>query len=291
MTPKRAAGLILRVAVTVGAIALAFRKVPASDVLPLLARLHPLPLVSAVLLLHAAQTLSALRTRYYLREQGIAMPVKPSLQLHYVGGLFNALLPGGTGGDAYKAWWLKKYHSGSLLSLVGLMVAGRLNGLWALGVIACALALMSPSVHALTPYAPAIAVGIAVGGTLAYHLMAGLVLREPLSRQYRAGMYSFALQVMSALCAWQLATALGLDHALEYVALFMLSCVLAMLPISIGGIGVRELALLHGSQYLGLAVPDGVALALSFSLINLTIPLIGAMVYGLWRPHAKESLA
>lgn len=277
---RRIASWLLRAGVTGGAIALAFAQVPAAEVLPLLHEISLWPLLLALACLHAAQFLSALRTRYYLTTKAIAMPMGPSLRLHYVGGLFNALLPGGTGGDAYKAWWVQKYHAGSFLNMALLMVAGRINGLWALGVLTCVLALASAPIAALHPHMGGLLLGVMVAGTLAYHLLARLGLRESLAHQYRAGVYSFALQALTVACAFALGNGLALDaHMLEYVVLFMLSCVLAMLPVSIGGIGVRELALLHGSSWLGLVPQQGVALAISFSLINLSIPLVGAVVY------------
>ncbi|MFM9889827.1 MAG: lysylphosphatidylglycerol synthase transmembrane domain-containing protein [Rickettsiales bacterium] len=292
MSGRRIAGLLLRLGVTVGAIALAFSQVPAAGVVPLLRQMHWLPLLLGLALLHAAQILSALRTRYYLSTKAISMPIAPSLRLHYVGGLFNALLPGGTGGDAYKAWWVQKYHSGSFLNMAVLMVAGRVNGLWALGVLTCALALASGAISALHAQMAALLLAVMFAGTVSYHALARVALREPLAHQYRAGVYSFALQAVTIGCAFALGAGLQLgDHTLEYVVLFMLSCVLAMLPISIGGIGVRELALLHGSSWLGLEPQQGVALALSFSLINLSIPLVGAVVYLRWHPTPVKAQA
>lgn len=277
---------LLRLSITLGAIALAFSQVPLHEVTPLLRTMAWPAIVFALLLTHAGQVLSALRTRYYLQCHGIALPLMPSVKLHYVGGLFNAFLPGGAGGDAYKAWWLKRHRKGKLLNMVGIMVAGRLNGLWVLGLILCALAALSGPVGQALPHAPYWMAAAAVAGTAGYSVIARYMLREPLARQWRAAIYSFGLQLMLALSAYGLCLGLGLGaDGYSYVMLFMFSCMAAMLPISIGGIGVRELALLHGSRLLGLSQSQGVTLAFSFTLIALSVPLVGAVVHHFFAPE------
>ncbi len=292
MNLKKFASFLLRAAITAGAIYYAFSKVDVHRLLPLLGSISLLPLLLAVVFIHIAQIASALRMRFYLHCQQVDFAIRPALQLHYVGGLFNALLPGGAGGDVYKAWWLKRYTSGSLLNLVKLMIASRLNGLWMLGILVVVLAAFSAPARALVPYPLAIAAGIIIGGTLAYHLLARLMLREGLAQQYRAGIYSAAIQLALFVCAWWLAVGLGITESrLEYLLLFLLSCILAMLPISVGGIGVREIALLYGTKLLHLSDQQGVALAFSFSVINLTVPLIGAIIYSIWKPQRSEAIA
>ena len=299
---RKFGSFLLRAAITAGAIYYAFSQVDVHRLLPLLADMSVLPLMAAVLFLHLAQYASALRMRFYLHCQGVDFGIRPALMLHYVGGLFNALLPGGAGGDVYKAWWLGRYTSGKLLHLVKLMIASRLNGMWTLGVLICVLAALSPALREAAPAALAqigltspainpltIAIATIIAGTIGYHLLARFILREPLAQQYRAGVYSAVIQLSLFVCSWFLAVALHIDAArLEYLLLFQLSCILAMLPISVGGIGVREIALLYGTKLLALSDQQGVALAFSFSVINLSVPLIGAIVYSLWKPQKRE---
>ena len=280
---------LLRACVTLAAMLLAFSHVSLSEVTPLLASIALPWLLLALLCTHLGQIMSALRTRYYLACQRIDLAVMPSLQLHYVGGLFNVFLPGGAGGDVYKAWWLKQHRQGGLFNMVRLMIATRLNGLWVLGVMLCVLAWLSAPIRGIVPYAPAAFYGIAMLGTIGYVMLARILLHESLTQQLRAGLYSLGVQLMLVAAACSLCAGLGLgEHALEYVTLFMLSSMLAMLPISIGGIGVRELALLKSSAWLGLSEHAGVTLAFSFTLIALTIPLLGALVHHFY-PPPKEA--
>ena len=280
---------LLRLAVSVGAIWVAFSHVAFSDVWPLLQQMKMEWLVLALLALHSDQWFSALRTRFYLSRRDICLTRPSALHLHYVGGLFNALLPGSTGGDVYKAWWLTRHAKRTLSNMFLLMIAGRLNGLWVLGVIACVMALMSEAIRAVSPYAPILIVLLLLLGTFGYHVIARVLLKESLEHQYTAmARYSLPLQLLLALSAWCLLRAMGVEQFwLEYLVLFQLSCVLAMVPISIGGMGVRELALLKGSLLLGLSVEQGVALGLAFSLLTLSISLIGAVLYFRFRPTSS----
>lgn len=280
---------VLRVSITVAAMWLAFRTVPMHGVLPLLTSIPWHCLFFALVLTHAGQITGAMRTRLYLHFEGIDLPALPSLKLHYIGGLFNAFLPGGAGGDAYKAWWLKRHRQGRLVNMVKLMIAGRLNGLWALGVLLCSLALGSALIRASWPHADLWIMSAIVLGTIGYYCFARYVLKETLFQQVLVALYSMALQCMLIGAAFILCDGIGIEvHALEYVTLFMLSCILAMLPISIGGIGVRELALLHGSAMLGLSEPTGVTLAFTFTLLTLTIPLVGAFIHHFYPPEKGQ---
>lgn len=271
----------LRLAVTAIAIWVAFSHVPLGEVAPLLRTTDPRWVAASLVALHIAQLYSAFRTRFYLIRRDIELSHKASLHLHYVGGLFNALLPGSTGGDVYKAWWLKAHAKRSLGNMFLLMLAGRANGLWILGVMCCAMGLFSESIRQLIPFASVMLLLLLVTGSAAYHLLALAVFKESLEHQYTAGWrYSLGVQVLLLVSAWCILRAIGVtEHVLDYLLLFQLSCILSMLPIAIGGIGIRELTLLKGSMLLGFSAEIGLALGLAFSLINLSISLIGAVLY------------
>ena len=103
-------------------------------------------------------------------------------------------------------------------------------------------------------------------------------------QQLTVSLYSFAIQVGVVLAVW--AICLGLDlqeNSVAYVTLYLLSCVVALLPISIGGMGVRELVFLQGSRMLHLQEDSGVTLAFALTLIGLTVPLVGGVVHLLWK--------
>lgn len=279
-----------QLAITVGAIYLTFSQVKIHEMMPLLRAIPWTYLVLCIVLIHGSQFASAARTRYYLHCQSIDFPFWPSMKLHYIGGLFNAFLPGGAGGDAYKVWWLKRYKQGKLLNMVTLVLANRLNGLWMVGVCTCVLGACSATIRALIPLGGWGILAIAIAGSVSYMLLAWVFLKEPFVQQVQAAAYSLILQLALIGVCFLVCFGLGLqEHAIEYTFLFMFACVLAMMPISIGGIGVREISLLHGSALLGLAEEPGVTLGFIFTLFTLTIPLVGAIVYHFYGAEKRNA--
>ena len=282
----RAVSMMLRVGVTIGAIYLAFSQVELHEMLPMLARQPIAYVLFAIVMVQSTQFVGGWRMRYYLQRHGISLPKHAAVQLQYVGELFSAVLPGGAAGDVYKAWWLKRYLQGGLLNMAKVMIGARLNGLWALGVFACVLLLFSP-VPQLVPHGYELTVLLLIAGTVGYMLFARFVLREPLKQQVISALcYSLPIQSMIVLGAIGICYGLGIgEYASSYVMLYLLSCVLALLPISIGGIGVRELALLHGSRLLLLPEEGGVALAFTLTIMGLSVPIVGAVIKALWKPQ------
>ena len=70
--------------------------------------------------------------------------------------------------------------------------------------------------------------------------------------------------------------ALGIPaHVMEYVFIFLISSVVAVLPLTIGGLGAREVVFLEGSAFFGLAKEISVVISLIFYLITLVTSAVG----------------
>jgi len=280
---KPAAFFCLRIAVMLGALALVFTHVKLADIGAILVQTPLWVLAAAAALIHLTQLAAALRMKFYLGEAGITLPLRVAVLMQYVGELYGAASPGGAGGDIYKTWWLKRYAQGRVLSMAKIMVSARLNGVWALGVVACVLVLMAPA-PAVIPHLPLLALAALFVGTVGYVAIARFALGEPLKRQAMAGGYSLLLQVALALAVWCICIGMNLGQdALAYVVLCLVSTIIALLPISVGGMGVRELTVLYGSRMLGIQEDHGVSIALMVTVISLTVPLAGAIIQSVWK--------
>ena len=92
------------------------------------------------------------------------------------------------------------------------------------------------------------------------------------------------LQAALALAVWCICIGMNLQaDALAYVVLCLISTIIALLPISIGGMGVRELTVLYGSRMLGIQEDHGVSIALMMTVISLSVPLTGAVIQSIWK--------
>ena len=103
--------------------------------------------------------------------------------------------------------------------------------------------------------------------------------------------YSLVLQGLQIVASWVLLEGLNLsDHAISYLFLFTLSSIVSVLPITLGGIGAREVTFFYGAQVLGIETNGAVALSISFFVINALVSLIG-IYFHFRKPMVTKSLS
>ncbi|MGB3151142.1 MAG: lysylphosphatidylglycerol synthase domain-containing protein, partial [Maribacter sp.] len=88
--------------------------------------------------------------------------------------------------------------------------------------------------------------------------------------------YSALLQLAQLASVWFIMKALGieLDH-LAYLVIFLISSIVSVLPLTIGGIGSREVTFFYGATFLNLNENISVSISVVFFLITALISLIG----------------
>jgi len=231
-----------------------------------------------------AQLFSTLRMNTYYRYMGRPINFGYSLRLYYVGMFYNVILPGGIGGDAYKVYQLKRAANYPIGEGVRIQLLTRLNGLlillMMLFISGCAIGWPLPRENVC-----AIALLFALLAVAGYGGVAHYMLKEPIALAIQALPYSVAVQSFNVLTMVALWAALGQGQNLEeYVFLFQLAAIAGMIPITIGGLGIREFTFFYGAQWIGLAGGpqlDG-ELGVSISLIVFAITVLSACIGLLW---------
>ncbi len=66
-------------------------------------------------------------------------------------------------------------------------------------------------------------------------------------------------------------------HLIDYGILFLISSVVSVIPISIGGVGLRELTFLYSSDYFPINAEVGILAAFLFFVITLISSSIGIL--------------
>lgn len=101
---------------------------------------HPALYAFAFLLyLVPIQILAWLRWHLLLRAARVNITVRESARLHLTGIFFNGFLPGGTGGDLVKGWYLLRDRSrAESAAAIGTLVIDRITGLFGLIGLAAA---------------------------------------------------------------------------------------------------------------------------------------------------------
>jgi len=259
---------------------------------------------AAMVLMIAGTALRAVRWQVLLQALDIEVPLRRLVHLYFVGAFFNIFLPSGLGGDAVRMAELA-HSTKRAPEAIGTTLVDRATGLWVLFILAL---LALPFSFTLLPqgWAPMIALGT-LGGVLGGWVVMGTPLvpwlgskvrlpgQEKLERFYRsvsqlgyralgkACVVSLIFDVLLIVFNMLIAYGLGVDQPLGIFLLFtpIISFSLA-LPISIGGLGVREQTYILLFSPLGVSDTAAVAMSLTnYALTNLVVGLIGGVLYTL----------
>lgn len=251
---------------------------------------------AALLLVQAQILLSALRWRFTAGRLGNPLPLRSALAWYYEASLLNLVLPAGVLGDGFRAY--RARAAGGIGGALRAVVFERLSGQAAFFLLALSglwlwPALLRSRVPETIQSAALLAFGVlAAACALAVAAAIRRRLSESLARLRRE-----LRAVFLARGAWLVQSALSLTIALSYVAVFALSAaalgkplpaaawvtvvplvLLTMLvPVSVGGWGVREAASAALWPVIGQSAAQGVAVALLYGLIVLAGSLPGAV--------------
>lgn len=308
----------LKIAVAAFIFIVIFSKVGASEALDYARQMSPqtIPLVLALLLLQL--TLSALRQRRVAELFDSRLVVLASLRITFVGSFFSQTFISVIGGDVSRVWLLVR--QGISMGVAScIIIFDRLSGLMAhhLMVLAALPWLLAIFVE---PTARFVVIAVAVAGTaLSVGLLAAGFLSKntdlidwlPTSlgghRTVRgiihmisvkravfvhprlAGitmLFSLVIAALNSLIIYVLFRGIGADVSLvDCLILVPLLMELALLPITIGGWGLREAVMILGFGSLGVPQAQALLCSVLFGLCSVAIALIGGVI---WLAKRKE---
>jgi uncharacterized membrane protein YbhN (UPF0104 family) len=255
---------------------------------------------AAEAILAAGLILSALRWKILLRAAGVSLPFRSAVRLYFVSFFFNFLLPTSVGGDVVRA--VGASRAAPISVIAGTILVERFLGFGCLLAIGLGASLVVPSLAAargvlLVAAGAFVAGGVVLGlaplpstrrGGLAGKVLDGLRSTAAEFRSFGfqpgalAGATLLSLVWQGALVAANALLADGLgDVAPVRVLLAVVPVVqaVAMVPVSFGGLGLREMGyeLFFGAA--GLDPAHGVALGACFLGVSVALALKGGVVY------------
>ena len=295
---KAALNIFLRISVTSVCLWLLGRNIDTTQLLALLQRVQLPWIAKAIIVFWLAQVASSLRCAYIARQLGGALDLGTSLRAHFVGLWFNQVLPTSLGGDVVKMAILQRRLG------LGLAVrAGILDRVSGLVFLMAAVGLTLPLYRHLLDTRHWLGIlllvviffaALVTAITLAHYLIARWQLPPWLSTclqllkdilAFRQGhtlwaqIWTSAIVHANGIASYTLISlALGLPTPwLHYVLIVPLVFLVALMPVSLAGWGVREV----GAVWLfGLvAIPKEQALAIS---VCYGLMLVLAALPGLW---------
>jgi len=259
--------IILKIIVSLGALVFVFYKIDLQEVLAILKKSGIAMLILAFFLFVASKTVAAFRLNKYFQAINIGISQIYNLKLYLLGMFYNLFLPGGIGGDGYKIYLLNKNHNVKAGKIFWAVVFDRLNGMLALFCLAVVLSLFIQL--PLGFHYHAIIWLLIPLSLLVFYLVLHFFFKHFTSIFLSGTLLSLMVQTIQTLCAFVIFRAIGgSDMSMEYLFLFLISSIVATLPITIGGIGSREITFLYGSDLLGLDINLSIALSLTFYLIT-----------------------
>jgi uncharacterized protein (TIRG00374 family) len=308
---RRHALILGKLLITVLVIAFLLTKLDMGQVVKLLSGAHPGPFAMAVALLAGSHMVVALVWRFLLDSVGVKVPVERSVRLYFAGLFLNNFFLGSVGGDSYRVFGVYRTTGIGQATLAATLLE-RITGLVALCLLGTIAVLLEyndlPGAYRLVLLA--LTGGSAVIG-VAVMLTPGLVegiarpflklakgrlseriegVLEGMRRGGRPGPIALALLVTVSAQAvriwthWWCAAALGID--VDPGDLFVAIPVVAVaagLPISVGGLGVREGSGVLLLAPLGIAEPAAVAMEFLAYLVGVVTSLLGGIAFLLGR--------
>ncbi len=270
---------LLKLVLTAAALGWLYYQIDWEKTLPLLQRAHWGWILLAFLLYNASQVTSTFRMGAHLMAVPIREPFPFLAQLYYRSMFFNLFLPGGIGGDGYKVWLLRKRHQSEYRSLLSALILDRGSGLIAITFLIFVFAGFSPWSLAVLPLSSvelwALAIAVLLGGGMVY----GLFFRTFKGVYVRTILLSLLLQSLQVVTLLVLLQSIGSQASrVEYALIFLGSSLASVLPLTVGGIGVREFIFLKAADYLPIESDQAVLASLLFFLMNALSSLAGAFV-------------
>jgi uncharacterized membrane protein YbhN (UPF0104 family) len=308
-SPRRLLGLILRLSLSAALLAYLLSRLDRGSLVSAMQEVQIGGWLLAVLLYLVSQIVSGIRWASLARPIGFRLGWLRFQQLYFEGMFFSLCLPSSIGGDVVKALRLGSEGRGRILAACT-VVADRVAGLVA--VLLIGLTALAQRSYGLTVWQTA-GVGLAltavalVGTRIAFalldwptgripeghpiaHLFERLLPYHHHPYVFWGGIgWSMIVQGLNVLTVMALGRALGIGWtdlppeayciAVPFVAL------MTALPISISGIGVRELLMAEVLfSYYGLPKALGAALGFLWLSVTVATGLIGGLVYLLGPP-------
>jgi hypothetical protein len=246
--------------------------------------------------------LLALRWREIIVTCGAKLSLATALGYSFIGQFFSQVLPSTVGGDAVRIWLLARRGAGWPTAIYSVLI-DRVVGvsILAVMVVAC-LPWTLNIIHDPIARAALVLIGFGALISAVVFLVLGfqhlrVMERWWLTRHFaiasrmtwrlcrsvtgvRVAALSFAIHLMTVMIAWGAAMAAHAAIGFVHVLFLVLPVVLiATIPVSIAGWGVRESAMVLAFSYAGLAESDGLIVSILFGVVSLAAGAIGGFIW------------
>jgi glycosyltransferase 2 family protein len=218
-----------------------------------------------------SKLIAAFRLNIYFKNIGLQLGERQNLKLYWLGMFYNLFLPGSIGGDAYKVILLKKKYDAPYKKTTSAVLLDRFSGLLGLGII-----LAVYSYFILEPvFSFLITAGIITAFAGFYYIIKRW-FSDFIPGFWLTLLLGVLVQAVQVFCIYMVMLSLNIIHnQTAFIFIFLVSSVVSVLPLTIGGLGIRELVFMEGASYFSLEIESSVVISLLFYLITLVVSAAG----------------
>ena len=268
---------LLQLLVTALALYLVFKKTDIAKLGNIIRGADLWYLLLALVFFNISKLFNAIRLNRFFKAIGINLSPVYNLKLYYLGMFYNLFLPGGVGGDGYKIYVLQKNHGLKMINVFHAVLWDRICGIFAL--VFLSIILLLPSSFALKfPYLIPYSWGLLV---IIYPF--ALLLNKLFYKQFIevftiTAIESMLVQITQVITVFFILKAIS-QHAniIDYLAIFLISSIATIIPITIGGAGAREITFFYLLETIHIETSTGIALSLIFFAISALSSLAGIL--------------
>lgn len=262
----------LKIILSLGILGFVLYKIDTKELLKVFARVNLWYLLPALFFFALSKFIAAFRLNRFLDATGIHISNRFNIRLYLLGMFYNLFLPGGIGGDGYKIWLLNRRFEVKAKHIFWAILLDRVMGMLALFCLAAGLAAFIPIPEVYRNYVWLL---IPLSVT-AFYFFIRILFSKYLRIFFLTLGQSFLVQLSQVITAVFILLSLNVfGQVNEYIFVFLLSSIVAAFPITIGGIGSREVTFLFGAEIMKLDVSNSIALSLIFYIITALVSLTG----------------
>lgn len=267
--------LLLKIAVTTLCLWYVSRKIDWSLTWHLLQRSSKWWLIIAALFFTLSKIVSSFRLIIYFKNIFVQLTQTENLKLYWLGMFYNLFLPGGIGGDAYKVILLNRQQKHPVKKLTAAVLLDRISGVAGLGILVAVYYFL---IYKGDQYSYCFVTAI-VPGLLLYYIIVKKFFPSFITSFWSTLWLGLVVQFLQVLCVYCLMASINITtHSNQYVFLFLLSSIVAILPFTVGGLGAREVVFLWGSGQFHLDIHQSIYISILFYFITVIISFGGVMM-------------
>jgi uncharacterized membrane protein YbhN (UPF0104 family) len=210
-----------------------------------------------------------------------------TIRLFFIGLFYNTYVPGTVGGDLLRGVVTRRYFENAAASYVVILLE-RTIGFMAMILVFLFGATIGPEIIDLEDHLPWIALVFGLGlvviiAALASGRLAQSIRQLPPLERPSGLLWVLALSLASHFCGvtqmFCLVQGAGLSISYEAIVIIMpVAFTAAVVPLSVFGLGPREVTLVALFGLLGLSTEQAAALSLGYALVHLGLALFGGVL-------------